>query len=372
MSVHKDKKRNTWYVKHNNKTKRGFATKKEAQDYELLLKTSSPEPQSNEKRYSFIYIADEFLKSKRCDVEYSSYSLYEGIVNNHIKPFFENKEINAVNTIECKKFRENISALPCSVRRKNKILQLLKNIFQFAVDYYELSLNPTGVIKPFNCRYEEKISKKKKEMSIWNNEEFNRFIFYVEDEVYKALFLTLYLTGLRLGEALALNWNDLQPQFLSITKSQTKITEEGSFAIKMPKNVSSIRDVSINQSLYLYLLTLKQAEMKKTDFSSSWFIFGGEEPLARTSIERVKNSAVKNSGVKKIRIHDFRHSHASNLIGEGMDIVAVSRRLGHSDIDMTLKTYTHLLKKNDDQIIVYLENSSHNLLTSDGIMIKNC
>ncbi|MCR4632814.1 MAG: tyrosine-type recombinase/integrase [Erysipelotrichaceae bacterium] len=66
-------------------------------------------------------------------------------------------------------------------------------------------------------------------------------------------------------------------------------------------------------------------------------MFWGEEPLSRTSIERIKNIAVSKSGVKKIRIHDFRHSHASNLIGEGMDIVAVSKRLGHSSVDMTLK-----------------------------------
>ncbi len=66
--------------------------------------------------------------------------------------------------------------------------------------------------------------------------------------------------------------------------------------------------------------------------------------------------------IKKIRLHDFRHSHASNLIGEGMDIVAVSRRLGHSNIEMTLNIYTHLLKKNDEKITYYLEKSSQNLL----------
>ena len=71
------------------------------------------------------------------------------------------------------------------------------------------------------------------------------------------------------------------------------------------------------------------------------------------------------SDVKKIRIHDFRHSHASNLIGEGMDIVAVSKRLGHSSVEMTLNVYTHLLRKNDSKMLNYSEKSSHNLLTND-------
>lgn len=111
--------------------------------------------------------------------------------------------------------------------------------------------------------------------------------------------------------------------------------------------------------------------MKNPDFSLSWFIFGGKKPLSRTTIERIKNKAIKDAGVKKIRIHDFRHSHASNLIGEGMDIVAVSKRLGHSSVEITLNCYTHLLKKNDDNLIEYLEQSSHNLLTIFSQTIKN-
>lgn len=74
---------------------------------------------------------------------------------------------------------------------------------------------------------------------------------------------------------------------------------------------------------------------------------------------------VKKAGIKKIRIHDFRHSHASNLIGEGMDIVAVSKRLGHSNVEMTLNCYTHLLQKNNDKLIDYLEKSSQFLLKND-------
>ena len=79
-----------------------------------------------------------------------------------------------------------------------------------------------------------------------------------------------------------------------------------------------------------------------------------------TTIERKKNIAVKDSGVKRIRIHDLRHSHASMLICNGMNIVSVSKRLGHSDVNMTLKVYTHLLDKYDSQMMDFLEKSSHN------------
>ena len=91
-------------------------------------------------------------------------------------------------------------------------------------------------------------------------------------------------------------------------------------------------------------------------------MFGGERPLSRTRITNAKEIAIKRSGVKRITIHDFRHSHASNLINEGINIVAVSRRLGHADVNMTLEVYTHLFKKNDDILVDYLEESSQNLL----------
>lgn len=63
---------------------------------------------------------------------------------------------------------------------------------------------------------------------------------------------------------------------------------------------------------------------------------------------------IKIKWIKKIRVHDLRHSHATNLINGGANIVAVSRRLGHADISMTLKVYTHLLKKTEEDLVNYI------------------
>ena len=104
--------------------------------------------------------------------------------------------------------------------------------------------------------------------------------------------------------------------------------------------------------------------MKSTDFKSDWFIFNREKRLSKSHLDRVKNRAIAEADLIRIRIHDLRHSHASSLISEGISIVAVSRRLGHSSIDMTLRVYTHLLEKNDEQLIEFIEKSSHDLLTN--------
>ena len=90
--------------------------------------------------------------------------------------------------------------------------------------------------------------------------------------------------------------------------------------------------------------------------------FGRLKPLPQTSIDRVKDNAIKEAKVPRIRIHDFRHSHASNLIANGVNIVAVSKRLGHSDINMTLKIYTHLIQKSDDELVNFINDSSQILL----------
>ena len=96
------------------------------------------------------------------------------------------------------------------------------------------------------------------------------------------------------------------------------------------------------------------------------FVFAGDRPLAETSIARVKNAACSEAKVKKIRIHDFRHSHASLLISNGASIVSVAKRLGHNDIEQTLNTYAHMMPKEDDYIINILEKTANNLGTNLG------
>lgn len=113
----------------------------------------------------------------------------------------------------------------------------------------------------------------------------------------------------------------------------------------------------MGNNLTNHLNNYKEEEMKLPDFNNDWFIFGRNTPLALASIDRAKEVAIKKGGVKRIRIHDFRHSHASNLIAFGANIVAVSRRLGHSDVSMTLKVYTHLINNANQQLIDTLNKS---------------
>ena len=309
------------------------------------------------------YFWRNIQNNKKHEISYSSFCLYEYLVKEVIIPNIPDKPINSISEIDCRNFKEYLYNSHYSTARKNSILNHLRNIFFHAHTYFELNRDPSAQIRPFKVKYEERMKSYSREQNIWTYDDFNKFIVNVTDVEYEALFITLFLTGMRLGESLALNWNDLHEKYISITKAQCKKCAQGGYIIKEPKNPQSIRKVSINSTLYRYLMTLKSIKSVDDQFSDSWFIFGGIDPLPRTTIERVKNKAAKKAGIKKIRLHDLRHSHASNLIGSGMDIVAVSRRLGHSDVSTTLKVYTHMIKKNDDLIVEYIEESSHDLLT---------
>lgn len=146
-------------------------------------------------------------------------------------------------------------------------------------------------------------------------------------------------------------------------KSLTNKTQSKSYAIKEPKSTSSIRNIQVGKNLEMYLNKYKEKQSKIPGFNEEWFMFGNLKPLSSTTITREKDRAIKKSGVKRISIHDFRHSHASNLIANGINIVAVSKRLGHSNVEMTLRVYTHLIKTTEDQLLSYIDESSQNLLT---------
>lgn len=92
-------------------------------------------------------------------------------------------------------------------------------------------------------------------------------------------------------------------------------------------------------------------EKKQYGFNQKWFAFEDKEPLGDGILRHTKNKFCDLSGVKRIRIHDFRHSCASVLINNGASIMIVVKYLGHAKIDETLNTYSHLFKNKMDEIV---------------------
>lgn len=362
MPVYKYEKKNStyWYVKYNNSTKRGFKTKREAQLYEAKLKLSN----NQESNVPIFNIAKDYLELHETQVSYGSYNKTKQIIESHIFPNIKNKYIHEITELDCRDFYMYLSKLNYSTCHKNKILNAYKHIFKHAEKFYHLQKNPSHVLDSFKTTYDEKKKKKENEFNIWNDIEFKQFIANVDKPIYKELFIILYYTGMRLGEALALQWSDFYDGKLNITKSITRKTKKGSYEIKEPKNIFSVRSIELGDTINAFMLEFQDREQKICGYNDKWFIFGRMNPLPQTNIDRTKDKAIKKANLRRIRIHDLRHSHASNLIANNVNIVAVSKRLGHKDINMTLNTYTHLLKKNDDELTQFINKSSQNILNT--------
>ena len=166
------------------------------------------------------------------------------------------------------------------------------------------------------------------------------------------MFNTLFFTGLRKGEALALKFDDILNNQLNINKSLTKEFFNGKRIEITPKTKGSIRKVFIDKKLKKELLNLKKHYYNLYGFfDNNFYVFGGVKPIATTTLERKKNTYCELANVKIIRIHDFRHSHATMLYDKNVNIKIIQARLGHSSISTTLNTYVHIDKEKEKRVL---------------------
>lgn len=302
------------------------------------------------------------MEYKKNKVEYGTYSKIKYAIEKIIIPNTYNKILSMINENDCRNFSNYLYSLDYSTTHKNYLLRIYKAIFDHSKIFFKNNNNPSYVCMRFKKTYSELVSRNDREQNIWTLEEFNKFIDCMDNIIYKNFFIILYNTGLRLGEAQALKWSDFSNGILNVSKSITRKTTSGNYEIKQTKTLSSIRKVTLGKNLSQYLEKYKEKEKEFFGFNEDWFIFGRKNVLPLSSISNNKKKAIKLSGVKEIRIHDLRHSHASNLIASGVNIVAVSKRLGHSDINMTLKVYSHLMKKSEDELLLILDKTCQKLV----------
>ena len=172
------------------------------------------------------------------------------------------------------------------------------------------------------------------EMNFWTLDEYSKFRATLYNPREICVFDILYWGGLRKGELLALTPADVINGGLSINKT---VSFKKSIPIfSEPKTPKSKRTVTlpdfcmIELNEYINMLYGIQPEDRIFDYNSN------------QAINNVLNRHIEQAGVKKIRVHDLRHSHASLCVEMGMDILLISERLGHENIETTLKTYSHL------------------------------
>ena len=159
---------------------------------------------------------------------------------------------------------------------------------------------------------------------------------------------------MRKGEIHALRWTDIDNHYLSVKRSITQKLKNREDVETPPKNNPSIRTIQIPLPLIQILNEHKERQKQLSDFSEDSRILGDGKCVRDTTIQKRNDLYSSLAGVKRIRIHDFRHSHASLLANMGINIQEVARRLGHAKVEMTWNTYSHLYPKEEEKAIAIL------------------
>ena len=334
MKAEKDKKTGKWLIqyrytdwqgKRRKSTKRGFATKREAEEWlRNFLITQKADFDMKFEDFWKIYCADMETRLREHTMRTKKY-----IVELKILPYFGNKRVNDITAADIRQWQNELIKMGYSPTYLKTINNQLSAIFNYAVRYYDLKSNP--------CAKAGSMGKSKaEEMDFWTGEEFRKFIDSVMNKRLSYMaFMILYWTGMRLGELLALNPKDvdLEKRTISITKSYQRFGKKD--VITPPKTSKSKRVITIPEFL--------AADIK--DYMDSLYDLQEDDrlfPITKYYLEHEMQRGIKESGVKRIRVHDLRHSHASMLIELGFSPLEIANRLGHEKVETTLNTYSHL------------------------------
>lgn len=336
-----------------NKRLSGFKTKREADIAYMKFMATAETPPKKESCLPLAQLFENYCVFSEHRIKESTLYDMRTTCQRHILPYFEKfASVNEIKKLDILKWQNTLNEQNLSYKYKSKIRTYLVSIWKFGQRYYDIETDPISGVESFRR------TEARKEMQVWTEQEFSAFIDATDDIVYRCLFSFLYLTGARKSEALALRWTDIDLENKtariekSITRRFDKVKHPGvSYIETTPKNIYSVRTVDLPQSLTNLLAAYKWCD----SCNDNEFVFGGEEPLANSTIARAFDEGIKKSSVKKIRIHDLRHSHASILIGKGLDIVSVAKRLGHANIEETLNTYAHFLPQNKEKILNAIE-----------------
>ncbi|HFI0427699.1 TPA: tyrosine-type recombinase/integrase [Streptococcus suis] len=331
--------------------RKGYKTKKEATEAEHYLRSVELKERFYGAKITVSMLYELLKEEDSINCRKISYiNTQDNNYNRHIKDYFSKVDnVGKLTYEDIYQFREYLkqkvaqnSNKPLSTNTINKIMILLKKIFDVGLRKGYYATNPVKLLK--------KLPIEKTKMQFWTVEEFQQFLTLFEPEEYniKLLFTVLFFTGLRLGEALALTWQDIDFSSNTIHITKSIYVNKGISHISTTKTKAGTRRIIINKKLSQELQHWQQQQkhlLKQFTSDSLTLQVFQSNPLTITknAIEKqYKKILERDDTLKKIRIHDFRHSHASLLINQGEDYLVVKERLGHASITTTIDTYSHL------------------------------
>lgn len=354
MPVYRNKIRNSWYCsfyytdwtgKKKRKKKEGFPSRKEAREYEttfLMQRQGCCD-------MTFAALAELYLEDCQNHCKPTSFYTKNYLIQTKILPYFKDISVNEIK-VSTVRFWQNELLSQSSKRGQAYSDTYLKSIhvqfsaiMNYATRYYNLPSNPAVLCGSIG-------HKKTSVINFWTIDEFNRFLSCLEPApLPQLIFQLLFWTGIRSGELLALSSDnfDYKKRLLHITHNYCRF--QGQDLLLTPKTAGSLRTISLPAFLCDDIRTYVS---KLPDCRCSKRLF----PVSKYYLTKELKSGCAKAGVKEIRLHDLRHSHASLLIELGYSPLLIAERLGHEKIETTLQTYAHLYPNKQSELAAYLDD----------------
>lgn len=329
----------------------------EAKDLERQLGAEMKGGQLPSSRLTVHQLYQQFVDSKRHDLRASSFEKSCGILERHVLPTLGSVQITKLTVPVLQNWKNNISDQGFAIRTKKNIYAEFRSLLNFAVKSDLLAKNPLLNVGNFKDVY---LTEETTPLSYYTAEQFLLFIQAaipttdtLTDWGYYVFFNIAFYTGMRKGEINALKWSDLEGNVIHVRRSVAQKNKGGDFE-GPPKNKTSFRSLQIPAPLIKVLAEHQAKQKLLPEYTDDWRICGCTRFLRDTSISNRNIKFANAADLPIIRIHDFRHSHASLLANEGINIQEIARRLGHSNIEVTWNTYSHLYPREEDRAVQIL------------------
>ena len=307
----------------------------------------------------------------------STYKRYCRMLETRLLPYFGHFYINKIRPTDIMKFYDLLEKDTQLVRKKGNngsktkkplsgktILEhhrLLRAMLHRAVYWQLIVANPAERVQPPKARKPKRKSYDDEQTKILLE---NLELLPSEDAKYKVAIILTVFTGVRLGELMGLEWQDVDFKngILSINRSSQYLADMGVFT-KVPKTESSIREIAIPEFIISLLEEYKLwYEEQKSIYDELWmnsdrlFVQADGKPMHPSTISKWFVKYVGQIGLPVINFHGLRHTNASLLVAQNIDIAIISARLGHAQISTTLNFYVHPLLSHNRKAGYALEN----------------
>lgn len=324
-------------------------------------------------QYVEIWTKDYALK----ELAPSTYYRYKRMLETRITPYFGHYKLNKIKPTDIMRFYDLLEEDTQIIRRKNNngkktrkplsqktILEhhrLLRAMLHKAVYWQMIVSNPAERVQPPKA--------KKPKRRYYDDEQCKVLLENLEtlgeDQIkYKVAIILTVFTGVRLGELMGLEWNDInfRDGIISINRSSQYLADKGVFT-KTPKTESSIREVAIPDFVVSLLKEYKLwYEEQKSLCGELWtdsnrlFVQADGKPMHPSTISKWFVRYVAQIGLPVINFHGLRHTNATLLISQNIDVAVVAARLGHAQITTTFNFYVHPIISHNRKAGNVLEN----------------